>query len=313
MDQFAALRAFVRSVDLGSFSAAAAAQGAKVSTVSRHVAALEADLGAALLNRSTRRLRLTEVGAAFYDRAASILADLEDARATAHALNGSPQGLLRLNAPGAFGRRHVVPHLADFLATHPAIRLDVTLTDATVDLIATGTDVAIRIGALADSTLVAKRLAPHRRALVASPAWVAARPPLAGPDDLARHPCLPFALQPAAAAWYCRPADRPESEPRAVAVGGVLRANDSEALLAAALDGLGAALLPTWLIGGAERAGGLVRLLPDWTWALAPGPEPDVWGVYPPKKVVAPKVRAFLDFIARRIGSPPSWDRAPGR
>lgn len=310
MDQFAALRAFTRAVDLGSFSAAAAEQGVKVSTVSRYVAALEADLGAALLNRSTRRLRLTEVGAALYERAVPILTELDEARSDARALNRHPQGLLRPNVPSAFGRRHVVSHLPDFLAAHPAIRVDVTLTDTTVDLIETGTDVAIRIGALADSSLVAKRLAPHRRVLVASPAWVAARPPLTGPHDLARHPCLPFALQ-SGGAWFYRPVGLPGAEPGAVEVGGVLRANDSEALLTAALAGLGAALLPTWLVGDALEAGRLVQPLAGWHWTLAPGAEPDIWGVYPPKKVVAPKVQAFLDFMSRRIGVPPYWDRAP--
>jgi DNA-binding transcriptional LysR family regulator len=170
MDYFAGMRAFVRAVELGSFSRAAAEEGVKVSTVSRYVTALETDLGAALFNRSTRRLHLTEVGTTFFDRAVAILAEVADARLAATALNATPQGLLRINVPGAFGRRHVVPHLADFLAAFPDIQVDATLADETVDLIASGADVAVRIGALADSTLVAKRLAPQRRRLVAAPA-----------------------------------------------------------------------------------------------------------------------------------------------
>ena len=150
MDYFAAMRAFVRSVDLGSFSKAAAEEGVKVSTVSRYVTALEADLGAALLNRSTRSLHLTEAGTTFYQHALPILADVEEARLATTSLNQRPRGVLRINIPGAFGRRHVMPHLKDFLAAYPDIGVDATLTDATVNLIETGTDVAIRIGALAD-------------------------------------------------------------------------------------------------------------------------------------------------------------------
>src|SRR5271156_2183757 len=187
MDYLAAMRVFVRAVDLGSFSKAAAEGALKVSTVSRYVSALEADLSAALLNRSTRRLHLTEVGAAFYERAVAIIADVENARAAASALNARPQGLLRINLPGAFGRRHVVPHLKDFRGAYPQIRLDVTLTDATVDLIETGTDVAVRIGALADSALVARRLAPQRRRLVGSPAYLRQHGSPREPGDLTLH------------------------------------------------------------------------------------------------------------------------------
>ncbi|HEY0145234.1 MAG TPA: LysR family transcriptional regulator, partial [Methylovirgula sp.] len=148
MDYLAAVRAFVRAVDLGSFSKAAVEQELKVSTVSRYVSGLEADLGVALLNRSTRRLHLTEGGADFYRRAVAILAEVEEARLAMHTLNASPRGVLRVNIPSAFGRRHIVPHLKDFHDLHPQVRLDISLTDTVVNLIETGTDVAIRIGAL---------------------------------------------------------------------------------------------------------------------------------------------------------------------
>jgi DNA-binding transcriptional LysR family regulator len=308
MDYFAAMRAFVRSVDLGSFSKAAAEEGVKVSTVSRYVSALEADLGAALLNRSTRNLHLTEAGTTFYHHALQILAGVEEARLATASLNQRPRGVLRINIPGAFGRRHVMPHLKDFLAAYPDIGVDATLTDATVNLIETGTDAAIRIGTLADSTLVARRLASHRRALVASPAYLAQRPPLETPADVPRHACLPFALQPTDA-WYFLPRTGAVTEPLEIRIAGRLRANDSEALLGAALDGLGIALLPTWLIGDDVRTGRLTTLLPAWEALIAPGPERAIWGVYPPKKVVAPKVKAFLAFLSDRFGKPPYWDR----
>ncbi len=309
MDYFAAMRAFARAVDLGSFSKAAAEEGVKVSTVSRYVSALEADLGAALFNRSTRRLHLTEVGANFHEHAARILAEVEDARLVAASLNTRPQGLLRINIPSAFGRRHVVPHLGDFLSEYPDIRVDATLTDATVDLIASGADLAVRVGALADSGLVAKRLAPHRRALVASPAYLAERRPINEPRDLEDHECLAFALQPKDA-WYFRRRDAPLDELIEVAVRGRLRANDSEALLDGALAGLGVGLLPTWLTGDHISAGRLTAILPAWEALIAPGPDRAIWGVYPPKKVVSPKVRAFLAFLEQRIGKPPYWDHS---
>jgi len=307
MDYLAAMRAFVRAVDLGSFSKAAAAEGLKVSTVSRYVSALEADLCAALLNRSTRRLHLTEAGAAFYERAVAIIADVEHARLATASLNASPQGLLRINIPGAFGRRHIVPHLKDFRDAYPLIGLDVTLTDGTVNLIESGSDVAVRIGALLDSTLVARRLAPQHRRLVGSPDYLRQHGSPREPGDLALHQCLLFALQPADA-WYFRRPGTPDGDAIEVKIRGFFRANDSEALLQAVRDGLGLALLPSWLLTEDLTSGRLSPLLADWDCAISPGPERAIWGVYPPKKTVSPKVRAFLDFLATRFGKPPYWD-----
>lgn len=304
MDYLAAMRAFVRSAELGSLSKAANELGAKVSSVSRAVAALEADLGTSLLNRSTRRLHLTEAGTAFHERATRILVEVEEARLATASLNGRPQGVLRLNLPAAFGRLHVVPHLPGFMAAYPEIRIDATLTDATVDLIETGTDVAVRIGALADSSLVAKRLAPHRRVLVASPAHLAQTGPVEAPAELVERACLLFALQPSDR-WHFRQGEGPW---QAVAVSGRIRMNDSEALREATLAGLGIALLPTWVVGSDIARGTLVRLLPEWTAQLAPSAEPAIWAVYPPKRIVSPKVRVFVDFLSERFGRLPYWD-----
>jgi DNA-binding transcriptional LysR family regulator len=308
MDYLAAMRAFVRAVDLGSFSKAAAEENVKVSTVSRYVSALEADLGASLLNRSTRRLHLTEAGTAFHARATSILDEVEEARRATMSLNARPQGLLRINVPGAFGRRHIVPHLKDFRDRYPQIRLDVTLTDATVNLIESGADVAVRIGALADSSLVAKRLAPHRRMLVGSPDYLKRHAPLDQPSDLSQHDCLTFALQPTDGWFFRKPGD-PEDNLLEVPIRGPFRANDSEAVLCAARDDIGLALLPTWLLGEDIRAGRLIPLLTAWECLIAPGPTRAIWGIYPPKKTVSPKVRAFLTFFTERFGAPPYWDR----
>lgn len=304
MDYLSAMRLFVRAVELGSFSKAARDRAVKVSSVSRAIAAIEADLGVALLNRSTRRLHPTEAGQDFFERAQRILAEVEQAREHFTSLNERPQGLLKINIPGAFGRLHVVPLLPDFLARYPDIRVDAALTDHTVDLIEAGADVAIRIGALSNSTLIGKKLAPHRRVLCASPAYLNAHPPITHPDALKDLACLRFSL--------LKPSDRWQfhrrEEDLAVPVDGPFRANDSEALLEMTLAGLGLALLPTWIAGKDMNAGRLSVVLPEWQARLAPG-DRAIWGVYPPKKVVSPKVRAFLDFIEERFGKPAYWDR----
>ena len=309
MDYFAAMRAFVRTVDLGSFSKAAAEAGVKVSTVSRYVSGLEADLGAALLNRSTRSLHLTEAGRAFYERAGPVLLGVAEAREATRSLNARPQGLLRLALPNAFGRRHVMPHMAAFLDAHPDIRLDAALSDATVDMIETGTDVAVRIGALPDSSLVAKLLARQRSILVVSPRYLAHGPGLSEPGDLARHRCLLSSLHPLDT-WHAHPLAQPGHPSVEVAIGGTLRTNDLEVMRNAAADGLGVALLPTWLCDADLRSGALAAVLTAWDWLPSPGTDRAIWGIYPPKKIVSPKVKAFLAFLDARFGRPPYWDRA---
>jgi DNA-binding transcriptional LysR family regulator len=305
MDYISAMRAFVRSVDLGSFSKAADEMDVKVSTVSRHVGALEADLGVALLNRSTRGLHPTEAGVTFYERAVFILAEVEDARLAASAFNSRPMGLLKVSLPPSFGRLHVMPHLKDFSALYPDIRLDISLSETTVDLIDAGVDVAIRIGALPDSSLMARRLAPNQRRLVASPDYIARNGEPGQPADLADHRCLAFAVQARNDAWFYREHGDASEAAVSVMISGGIRINNSEAILQAALDGLGVALLPTYLITEDLQAGRLIPLLTQHRWFIAPGPEPAIYCVYPPKKTVSTKVRAFLDFFASRFGDTP--------
>ena len=308
MDYFAAMQAFVRTVDLGSFSKAAAEAGVKVSTVSRYVSGLEADLGAALLNRSTRSLHLTEAGRTFYARARQVLLGVEEARDATRSLNARPQGLLRLALPNAFGRRHVMPHMGAFLDAYPDIRLDAALSDTMVDLIETGIDVAVRIGALVDSTLVAKRLAPQKSVLAASPRYLASSPGLDRPGDLARHRCLLSSLHPLDL-WHAVSRAEPGGSAEEIPVGATLRTNDLEVVRDAALGGLGVALLPTWLCHDALRSGTLTAVLPGWKWLPSLGSDRAIWGVYPPKKIVSPKVKAFLAFLSARFGRQPYWDR----
>jgi DNA-binding transcriptional LysR family regulator len=306
MDYLGALRIFVRAVEVGSFSKAAIATNTKTSTVSRAIAGLEADLGVGLFHRSTRRAHLTEPGAAFYEQARSVLRTLDEARDAASAMEGRPQGLIRLHVPSAFARLHIMPFVPDFLESYPDIRLDVSLTDVRVDLLAVGADLAIRIGALIDSSLIARKLAPHRRVACASPAYLGRRPPIMEPGDLLQHNCLIYTLQPTDH-WFFRHETAVEDVPQEIPVAGTLRADDSEPLRDAAVAGLGVVLLPTWLVGEDIKAGRLRRVLPEWSSMIATKPS-GVFGVYPPHRLVPPKVRAFLDFAQKRFGKPPYWD-----
>ncbi|HEY0296373.1 MAG TPA: LysR family transcriptional regulator [Bordetella sp.] len=314
MDYYAAVRAFVTAAALRSFSKTAQRLGVKTSTVSRHVSELEQDLGIALFNRSTRGLVLTEGGQVFREYALQSLDALEDARQAASALNLTPQGQLRVTMPSAFGRHHIAPHLPAFMARYPDIHVDLVVTDDTLNLIDARIDVAVRIGALPDSTLMARRLASHRRIACASPDYLRGHPAPAAPQDLASHAALRFARQPDDKWLFVRTGKgatgKSAAKPVPVELRGSFRADDSEVILALALAGRGVALLPTWLAGPMLRDGRLAHLLPGWE-ARAEQAEPAIWAVYPPKKIVSSKVRAFVDFYAETIGETPYWDDAP--
>ena len=313
MDYFAAVRAFVHAAERQSFSKTALEMGVKTSTVSRYVSELEKDLGIALFNRSTRGLVLTEGGRVFREHALLALQALDDARELTSSLNQTPQGVLRITMPVAFGHRHVVPHLPAFMERYPDIGVDIVVTDETLNMIEGGVDVAVRIGALPDSLLMARRLAPHRRIVCASPGYFERNGTPAEPDDLAHHESLRLALQPDDRWFFTKRKDAPEKPERTlveqtlVELKGRFRGDDSEAVLQLALAGCGVALLPTWLVGTALRDERLIHVLGDWE-ARTARAEPAIWAVYPPKKIVSSKVRAFVDFLAEVIGEPPYWD-----
>jgi DNA-binding transcriptional LysR family regulator len=305
MDYFAAVRAFVHAAERESFSKTALEMGVKTSTVSRYVSELEKDLGIALFNRSTRGLVLTEGGRVFREHALLALQALDDARELTSSLNQTPQGVLRITMPVAFGHRHVVPHLPAFMKRYPDIGVDIVVTDGTLNMIEGGIDVAVRIGALPDSLLMARRLAPHRRIVCASPGYFERNGMPSEPGDLQNHESLRLALQPDDRWFFTRLKDTPEQI--LVELKGRFRGDDSEAVLQLALAGCGVALLPTWLVGTALRDGSLVHALSDWE-ARTARAEPAIWAVYPPKKIVSSKVRAFVDFLAEVIGEPPYWE-----
>lgn len=333
MDYFAAVRTFVRAAELGSFTQVALELSIKTSTASRHISELEADLRIALFNRSTRGLSLTEGGKVFYARASQVLLELDEAKAAASSLNLSPSGVLRVTLPVSFGRRHVMPYIAEFMRRYPDIDVEAVFSDDTLNLIEARIDVGIRIGTLTDSSLMARRLAGQRRVACATSDYLEKH---GRPDSLAaltQHQCLVFSRT-LGEYWYGAKAGgkatrdmhagdvaagsrRRGQAPvladdttawQKVLIGGRFTANDSDALFEATLGGLGIALLPTWLAYAPLQAGRLENVLPEWDIRFAPE-APSIWAVYPRKKTVSSKVRSFIDFIAEKIGDPPYWEQ----
>lgn len=300
LPDFEAWAVFAKVAELGSFSRAAAELGLAKGTVSKAVSRLEARIGARLFHRSSRKLALTEAGLAARDDAARILAEGEAAEARATAAAAEPRGLVRLAVPMSFGLLHVAPVLPSFLAAHPAIAVDLHLSDATVDLVGGGFDLGLRIAALPDSSLRARRLCEVGRALVASPAYLdrAGRPDR--PLDLGRHACLGYAYLPTPNRWRLTHRDGTEAE---VVPAGPLRANNADALGPALRAGLGIALQPDFMIWDDLAAGRLERVLPDWS-----APPIALHLVTPPGEPRPARVTALLSFLTSALAGAP-WAR----
>lgn len=300
MDRLAALEAFVKVAETQSFSEAARRLRASKSVVSRQIAALEAELGARLFQRTTRSMTLTEAGRGYFERASRILADLEDANLSVTQLQATPRGQLRVNAPMSFGLLHLAPAMPDFLARYPEVDVALTMNDRFVDLIDEGFDLAVRVGKLEDSSLVARKLAPVRRTVCASPDYLKARGTPQTPDDLTHHDCLCYSNLSMAHEWRFV---TEKGEPWPVEVKGRLNVNNGDALKIAALRGLGFVNLPSFIVGSELQAGTLVTVLDTYI------PQDAILSaVYPHSRHLSPKVRAFVDFLAERYGPRPYWD-----
>ena len=299
MDPLSNLSVFVRIAETGSLSAAAGVLDISKSAVSKKLAALEERLGARLINRTTRRLSLTEVGAAFLERAQRIVTELEEAEAAVSRLTAEPRGTLRVNAPMSFGILHLAPALAGFMTRYPELSVALDLNDRRVDLVEEGYDVAIRIAELADSSLIARKLAPTRRIVCASPDYWARHGKPAHPRDLAAHNCLIYTYLAGGSEWPFRDA----GGSFAVPVEGTLKANNGDALREAARAGLGVYLAPAFLVGDDVRAGWLETALEAFEDAAL-----SIYAVYPHRRHLSAKVRAFIDYLAAYFGPAPSWD-----
>jgi DNA-binding transcriptional LysR family regulator len=300
MDRVTSLSVFVKVVEGSSFAAAARHFGLSPAMVSKHINTLEERLGARLLNRTTRQVSPTEIGREFYERATRILTDLDEAEQAASALQATPKGLLRLNGPLSFGIRHLAPAIVDYLAACPEAAIDVTLSDRVVDLVDEGFDLAIRIARLADSSLIARRIAPCRIVACAAPAYLKKHGAPRRPADLVAHNCLGYSYAALRNEWRFIGPDGAES----VRVAGRLNANNGDVLRLAALRGEGIVLQPTFLIGDDLASGKLVSILPGFV--------PDelaIQAVYPHSRHLSVKVRSFVDFLVARFGQDPEWDR----
>jgi len=294
MDRFTSMAVFVRAVDRGGFAAAAQETGLSATMVGLHVKALEDRVGARLLNRTTRRQSLTEVGRLYYERCKQILADVADADASADELRAAPRGRLRVTAPVSFGVHALTPAIADYLARYPEVEVDLALSDRPIDLIEEGYEVAIRIGALDDSSLIARRLAPYRMVICASPDYLARHGEPRAPADLAQHNCLGFSYWRSGGLWRF---ETPGAE-GSVRVRGTLEINNGEALKVAARHGLGVIMQPQVLLAEDIAAGRLVPILTDSTLPSRP-----VHAVWLPDRRPTPKLRTFIDFIADRFAA----------
>lgn len=300
MDRLAILEAFVGVAETKSFSQAAQRLRISKSAVSRQVAALEADLGVRLFHRTTRSLTLTEAGQGYYAQVSRILADLEDADSSVCRLQASPRGRLKISAPMSFGVLHLAPAIPDFLHRFPEIEADLSMSDRYVDLVEEGFDLAIRIGRLEDSSLIARRLAPIRMTVCASPEYLEERGAPAHPRDLSGHDCLCYTLMSDGAFWDF---SAPGGAPLRVAVKGRMRADNGDALKVAALKGLGLCYLPTFIVGADLQSGALASVLTE----FMPS-DVAAHAIYPTARLLSPKVRAFVDFLTERFGDTPYWD-----
>lgn len=287
---------FAKVAETGRFTAAAQALGLSKSAVSKQVARLEDSLGVRLLNRTTRRISLTEAGMVLFERCRRIAEDLEDARAAVTHLQEAPRGLLRVNAPVSYGIGHLAPVLPGFMAVYPDLKVDLTLADRRIDLVEEGVDVAIRIGNLDDSSLIARRIVSYRRIVLAAPAyWDRAGRP-ARPEDLARHNCLSYSYLATGRNWsFVDEAGRPLS----VRVDGSLTANNGETLVRAAEAGLGVIWSPTFLCAEAANTGRLEPALERFE------AEPvGVHAVFPHSRNLSTKVRVFVDYLIETLVQP---------
>lgn len=293
MDRFAAIAAFAKVVESGSFVAAADRLDISVSAVSRHVAELEAHLGARLLNRTTRRVSLTESGQAFYEQGVQLLADLEEAEQSAGASAITPRGTLRLSAPVTFGERHLGPAIGEFIARYPDMRFDVELSDRAVDLVDEGFDAAVRIGAIGSQNLVGRMIAETRMVCCAAPAYLARHGEPKRPEDLAGHPCLTYEHAPQRKTWLFRDS---KGAALPIKVSGPVHANSGRFLEALAIEGRGIAFEPDFIVGPEVRDGRLVALLRAFQ-----SPPSAVQLVYPSRRHLSAKVRAFAEFLRERF------------
>lgn len=298
MDQFKQISTFVDVAAKGSLSAAARAEGIAPAMIGRRLDALEERLGVKLLQRSTRKIALTNEGIAFLEDCQKILADLENAESAVSERSARASGHLLISAPAGFGRQHVAPLIPSFLAEHRDVAVTLNLNDRVVDLIGEGIDVAIRIAALSDSNLIGVKLADNKRVVVASPSYLKRHGTPASLDDLAKHNCLAMSSEGSQRGWTFRQNGRNVT----LKVGGNMVCNDGAVLHEWALSGKGLAWRSMWEVGSAIEAGQLVTVLDEFA---APGN--DIYAVFAQRRHLPLRIRAFVDFLRHAYAAPDYW------
>ncbi|MEM9357680.1 MAG: LysR family transcriptional regulator [Pseudomonadota bacterium] len=299
MDKLDAMLAFTKVVALGSYAEAGRQLGLTRSAVSKGVIELEQILGARLLDRTTRKVSPTEAGLAYYERCLTILAEVEETELQVSRLHDEPRGTLKLNAPMSFGVLHIGSAIADFMTAFPDLKIELSLSDRFVDPIEDGFDVTIRIAELADSSLIARKLAPGRRVLAASPDYIHSHGSPKEPADLAEHTCLNYGHTTVLQRWQLTHNGQAMSVP----INSCLCSNNGDVLRQAALAGHGITKLPTFLVGDDIREGRLQLVLED-----HPPSELGIYALYAPNKFLAAKTRVLIDFLVERFGPNPAWD-----
>ena len=292
---------FVKVVELSSFTAAAEALESSQPVVSKAVTRLEEKLGARLLNRTTRRLSLTEAGSELYRRSVRALKEIENAELEVARFQTEPRGTLRVAAPMSFSILHLGPVIQKFLEQFPGVTVELNMSDGQVDIVEEGYDVAIRIGQLQSSNLVARKITPCRQVMCAAPAYLAKRGTPERPEDLLEHNCIVYSFLMTPREWRLVDAD---GETHTVPVNGTLHSNNGLVNRAAAVAGAGIVLLPTFYIGEEVRSGALKPVLCNFK-----PQELAVYAVYPERRNLTPKVRAFVDFLATTFGPTPPWEK----
>lgn len=298
-DALQEITVFAKIVGTGSLSAAARDLSLSPALVSRRLAGLEARLGVRLINRTTRSLHLTDEGAAYYETCSRLLAEIEEAEAAVSAGRAEPRGVLRVALPASFGNQHVAPLVPKFAELYPDVQLALSLSDRTVNVVEEGFDLAIRIADLADSSLAARKLAPNRRVVCASPGYLRRHGTPRTPQDLAQHNCLAtdFVMN-----WAYRD---PGGKPGSVRVTGRYACDNWEVLREWAVAGLGIAMKSTWDVRRHLEDGSLVSLFPGYTFAS----DVAIYAVYPHRRHLPAKTRAFIEFLAESFGPEPYWDQ----
>ena len=291
------IKLFIRIAGTHNISLAGSELRLSPAVASSHINKLEAELGVRLIHRTTRKVSLTEEGKAFLPYAEDVLSSVEAARASVGAGNAFPRGTLRIAAPASFGRMHILPALTDFLALYPDLKVDLKLSDTIIDLVEGGFDIAIRNSALKDSSLIARKLAPDTRILCSSPAYLATHGEPNSPDALNSHQCITLL---GLDDWAFH---TPTGQVN-IKVKGPLRIDNGEAVRDACINGLGITISSKWSVYKHLESGELIQILSEYPIATNTA----IWAVYPSSRLLAPKVRAFIDYFTEHFGDTPYWD-----